>query len=103
MHTNRKRGVVHNEYSYVQGGRESHAVYMPCVLPVTCHVFYQHRCVISNNFAEIHRSLVRKVEKILNSSLTEFYNSDDVNSTTADVWQRCFVCFFVWVVDLLFP
>ena len=75
---------------------------MPCVLPVTCDVFYQHRCVISNNFADIHRSLLRKFEKVLNSSVTEFYNSDDVNATTVDILQRCFICFFVYVVHLLF-
>ena len=101
MRENRERAVFHNEYSYVQGGREPHAVYMLCVLPVTCHVFYQHRCVISNNFADIHKSLLRKVEKILNSSVTEFCNSDDVNATTVDILQRCFICFFVCVVDLL--
>ena len=54
-------------------------------------MFYQHRCVISNNFADMHRSLLKKFEKVLNSSVTEFYNSDDVNATTVDILQKFYL------------
>ena len=42
---------------------------------------------MSRHFTEIHRSLLRKIEKILNRPITKFYNSDDVNTTTAELRQ----------------
>ena len=38
-------------------------------------------------FTEIHRSSLRKTEYILNRAITKFYNSDDVNATTAELRQ----------------
>ena len=35
---------------------------------------------ITGHVTEIHRSLQRKIEKILNRPITKFYNSDDVNT-----------------------
>ena len=40
-----------------------------------------------SHFTDIHRRLIRKIEKSLNSTITEFYNSDDVNATTAELLQ----------------
>ena len=41
----------------------------------------------TGHFTEIHRSLLRKIEKNLNRPITKFYNSDDVNTTTAELRQ----------------
>ena len=43
--------------------------------------------IAQEHFTEIHRSLLRKIEKILNRPITKFYNSDDVNTTTAELRQ----------------
>ena len=39
------------------------------------------------HFTEVHRSSLRKIEYILNRTITKFYNSDDVNITTAELRQ----------------
>ena len=36
-------------------------------------------------FARIHRSSLINIEKILNRSITKFYNSDDVNVIAAEL------------------
>ena len=41
----------------------------------------------SIHFIAIHRSSLRKIEWILNRPIAKFYNSDDVNATTAELWQ----------------
>ena len=50
------------------------------------HQFLE-KCLKTCHFTEIHRSLLRKIEKILNKPITKFYNSDDVDTTTADFRQ----------------
>ena len=49
----------------------------------------QNEAILSlpTHFTEIHRSSLRKIEYILNRSITKFYNSDDVNTTTAELRQ----------------
>ena len=41
----------------------------------------------TGHFTEIHRSSLRKIKYILNSTITKFYNSDDVNTITAELRQ----------------
>ena len=45
------------------------------------------KCLKTCHFTEIHRSLLRKIEKILNKPITKFYNNDDVDTTTAELRQ----------------
>ena len=42
---------------------------------------------LSCHFTEIHRSSLRKIEYILDTPVTKFYNSDEVNATTAELRQ----------------
>ena len=42
--------------------------------------------VSSIQFARIHTSSLINIEKILNRSITKFYNSDDLNLIAAELW-----------------
>ena len=48
---------------------------------------FSKRLLPAVHFTEIHRSLLGKIEKNLNRPITKFYNSDDVNTTTAELRQ----------------
>ena len=41
---------------------------------------------LRNQFARIHTSSLIKIEKTLNRPITKFYNGDDVNVITAELW-----------------
>ena len=41
----------------------------------------------TGHFTETQKSSLRKIEHILNRTITKFYNSDDVNTTTAELRQ----------------
>ena len=48
---------------------------------------FSKRLLPAVHFTEIHRSLLRKIEKNLNRPITKFYNGDDVNTTMAELRQ----------------
>ena len=45
------------------------------------------RLGLVSHFTEIHKHSIKKIEKSLNKTITKFYNSDDVNATTAELRQ----------------
>ena len=57
------------------------------LLKIVQYIFRNNTFPIHFHFTEIHRSSLRKIEQILNRSATKFYNSNDVNATTAELGQ----------------
>ena len=53
------------------------------------------------HFTEIHRNSLRKTEYILNRTITKFYYSDDVNTTTAELRQTKTRPISFYVIDNL--
>ena len=55
----------------------------------------------ANHFTEIHKSLLEKVEQILDKDITKFYNSDDANTTMAELWQTIIRPVSFKMIDIL--